>query len=134
MPLSKALAELARQTGNEVQDRRQAREDVLLKLHFKDDSFWEVLDAIAKAADARVSVFQKDGVVALVDGPFQVLPVSYNGLFRVTLKRIAITHVLEADTRMCQFARRLPGSLDSSPYSSKARLPTCRSKTTRAGR
>jgi hypothetical protein len=102
--LSKALAELTRQTGNEVQDRRQAKEDMLLKLHFKDDTFWEALDAIAKAADARVSVFQKDGVVALVDGPFQVLPVSYDGLFRVTLKRIAITHVLEADTRMCQFS------------------------------
>lgn len=99
--LSKALAELSRQTGNEVEDRRQAKEDVKINLDLKNVTFWQGLDAIAKAADLKVSLFERDNKVALTEGPHLLLPVSYDGLFRVAIKRLQILHILEQDSKQC---------------------------------
>ncbi len=102
IPLSKALRELASQTGNQVEDRRREKEDVKLpKLDLKNATFWQALDAIAKAADTRVSLYERDGKIALLEGPHQLLPVSYSGLFRVTIKGLHLHHVLDADTHYC---------------------------------
>jgi hypothetical protein len=101
--ISQALAELAKQSGNEVDDRRQGKEDVKLKLDLKGVTFWQALDAIAKAADANVSLFEKDMKVALVDGPFLALPTSYDNLFRMRIKKIDIFQNLETDTRQAKF-------------------------------
>ncbi len=77
LPLSKALAEISKQTGNEVADRRQSKEDVKIRLDLKGVTFWQALDAVAKAADANVAVFERDNKIALTDGPFQAcLPVT----------------------------------------------------------
>src|SRR5438270_9453437 len=51
LALAKVLAELAKQTGNQVVDRRTTKEDTKLKLDLKDVPFWQALDAIAKEAD-----------------------------------------------------------------------------------
>lgn len=103
LPLSKALRELANQTGNQVEDRRREKEDVkLVKLDLKNATFWQALDAIAKSADARVSLYERDGKVALMDGPHQLLPVSYSGLFRVTIKGLHLHHVLDSDAHYCE--------------------------------
>jgi hypothetical protein len=101
--VGKALAELAKQTGNQVEDRRQSKDKdtANIKLDLKNVTFWQALDTIAKEADARVSLYERDGKLALLDGPHQVLPVSYSGLFRVTVKRIDLNHLLESDTRTC---------------------------------
>jgi hypothetical protein len=99
--LSKALAELAKQTGNQVEDRRQSREEVKLKLDLRGVTFWPALEAIAKAADAKISFSEQDGKLALSDGPYQLLPVSYNGLFRVAVRRLDAIHDLEANTQLC---------------------------------
>jgi hypothetical protein len=100
--LSKALKELAGQTGNHVEDRRREKdESKLLKLDLRNATFWQALDAIAKAADARISLYERDGKLALVDGPHQLLPVSYNGLFRVTVKELHLHHYLDSDTHFC---------------------------------
>jgi hypothetical protein len=101
MPLATALAELNRQTGNQVEDRRQAKDNVSVKLDLKDVTFWQALDAIAKEADAKVSVFESDGKVALVDGPYQAIPVSYSGLFRASVKRIDLFGSLDSDDHDC---------------------------------
>lgn len=101
IPLAKALAALAEQTGNFVEDRRQVKEQTPIKLDLKKVPFWPALDAIARAADARVSLYEKDGKIALVDGPYLVLPVSYSGLFRVTVRRLALIQNLEPEAHFC---------------------------------
>lgn len=105
--LSKALAEISRQTGNEIEDRRQGKEDVKIKLDLKNATFWQAVDAVAKAADANVGVFERDNKVTLNDGPFQALPTSYDGLFRIRIKRIQIAHNLETDGRQALFTMEI---------------------------
>jgi hypothetical protein len=101
--LREALKRLAEQTGIEIEDRRRAEGagDPVLKLDVKNATFWQVLDAIAKEADARVGLYVRSGAIALVDGPHVRLPVSYDGLFRVSLRRISAVHELETDQRFC---------------------------------
>jgi hypothetical protein len=96
--LQKALAELAKQTGNTVTDRRRGEKtDPVLKLAVQKATFWQALEAIAQAADLRVSLYQRDGQIALVDGPYRVLPVSFSGLFRTTVKGLRAVEDLEND-------------------------------------
>src|SRR5262249_45807801 len=63
----------------------------------KDATFWQALDAIAKETDARIDLYPQDGKLALVDGPYLALPVSYSGLFRITVKRIDVSTLLDSD-------------------------------------
>lgn len=107
IPLSKALAELQKQTGNVVEDRRQGKDDVKIRLDVKGVTFWQALDAIAKAADANVAVFERDMKIALTDGPFLALPTSYDGMFRIRVKRIQIAHNLETDSRQALFTMEI---------------------------
>ena len=95
--LKGALTALFKQTGNRVADRRQVKNETRLKLNLEKATFWQALDAVAREADARVSLYEQDGALALVDGPYREVPVSYNGLFRTTVKRIDLTRMLEAD-------------------------------------
>jgi hypothetical protein len=96
MPLSKALAELARQTGNTVADRRKdTGDDPKLRLSLVKATFWQALDAIAKEADVRLSFFDRQGQIALIDGPYQAVPTSYSGIFRTAVKRITVVRDLE---------------------------------------
>ncbi len=99
--VTKALKELATQTGNQVEDHRQVRdESTKIKLDLKNVTFWQALDAIAKGADAKVSLYERDGGIALIDGPFQALPISYSGLFRLMIKRLDAIHVIEQDAHV----------------------------------
>lgn len=97
IPLSAALAELAKQTGNVVEDRRKEKDDVRLRLELKKATFWQALDAIAKEADAKLALYERDGKVALVDGPHVATPASYSGLFRVGVKSIRTERSLDPD-------------------------------------
>ena len=101
LEMAKVLADLAKQTGNAVEDRRSQKEGTKLKLDLKNMTFWQALDAIAKEADAKVSLMERDGKLAVVDGPYMAMPVCYSGLFRITVKRIDITHILDIDSRNC---------------------------------
>jgi hypothetical protein len=101
LPLSAGLKELTRQTGISVPDRRQTRTDPRLDLDLERASFWQALDAIAERAKAAVSLYREDAPVALVDGPFRRLPVSYSGPFRTVAKRITMTRDFETDGRYC---------------------------------
>jgi hypothetical protein len=99
--LSNALAELEKQTGNHVDDRRASKDEALkIKLDLQKVTFWQALDAIAKEADAKVSVFERDGKISLADGPHIALPVSHSGLFRVTAKRINTYRALDTDSHL----------------------------------
>ncbi len=101
--LSKALNELAQQTGNEVQDRREDRKELKLRLHLEKATFWQALDTIAREADLRVSLYAEDRGVALVDGPYRELPVSYDGLFRIAIRKITAVHDLQADDKLAHY-------------------------------
>lgn len=94
--LSKAMAELARQTGIKVEDRRREQNDTKLKLALNKVTFWQALDEIARQADVRVYPYREQ--LAIVDGPHQELPTSYSGIFRVVIKRLAAYRDLEADS------------------------------------
>jgi hypothetical protein len=95
IPLDRALADLARQTGIPVRDRRGAAAQPKLKLDLKRATFWQAVDAIARQAGAGVSLYQPDGSPALVDPPAGRLPVSHDGIFRSAVKRLTLLHDLE---------------------------------------
>lgn len=98
--LKEALAELAKQTGLTVEDKRTNAENddgPLLKLDLQKAPFWQAVDAIAKEADLRINLYHNSGHVAVVDGPYVVQPVSYQGVFRVTLKRLIVGQELDTD-------------------------------------
>lgn len=99
--LDEALDQLKKQTSIEVADRRENAENPPLRLKLQKASFWQALDAIAKEADLTVALYERDGKVALREGPYRALPVSYSGVFRVVCKRIALVNLLETDTRTC---------------------------------
>jgi hypothetical protein len=99
--LSQALKELARQTGMTVEDRRRDKDqEPTFALDLKQATFWEALDEIALKADLRISLCERDGRLALLDGPHKLLPVSYSGVYRVTLKRLTSVRDLETDTHV----------------------------------
>jgi hypothetical protein len=94
--LSKALAELERQTGVRVEDSRgEAERDVSLDL--RQVTFWQAADAVAEAAGARIYLYPRSGRITLVPrGPdYQMPPVSYDGLFRSSFKRVVAARDLE---------------------------------------
>jgi hypothetical protein len=101
IPLSEALNELRKQTGNMVADRRLAKSAPTITLARTPLSFWPALDEIAKQADARISPYQHEGAIAIVDGPYRALPVSYHGLFRTVVKRRTLTQDEDAATHTC---------------------------------
>lgn len=103
IPLHEALKRLTEQTGMEVEDRRRKEngDDPMLNLDLRGVTFWQALDTIAKEADARVGLYQRSGAIALIDGPHVQLPVCYDGLFRIVLRRITAVHDLETDQRFC---------------------------------
>jgi hypothetical protein len=98
LELPKVLAELAKQTGNTVEDRRREKTDIRIKLDLKNVTFWQGLDTIAKEADLRVNPYERDGKLALADGPYLAMPTSYSGLFRVTIKRLDTSKMLDTDS------------------------------------
>jgi len=122
--LDKALADLNKQSGVKVDDRRRTKAEKTLKLDLKAVTFWQAIDAIAQSANAQVSLYQRDGVIALVDGPHIALPVSYHGPFRVTIQRkvlvddlIAESHQLIVTLEIAWEPRFRPYLLETTPKS-----------------
>ncbi len=88
-PLSKLLNDLARQTGIRVADQR-GEPDPTLAIKIDKTTFWQALDALATASGSQVSLHSRSGQIALVPAGAgqRQLPVSYDGFFRSTLRRI----------------------------------------------
>jgi hypothetical protein len=95
--LAKALAEIAKQTGNVVEDRRTNKPEEKRSIDLSNVTFWQAIEQLARDTDCRLDLYQKDGVLALVDGPYREQLVSYNGIFRTVAKRISAHKDLEAD-------------------------------------
>ncbi len=101
IPLSDALAQLAKQTGNQVADRRQKKSNPNLKLNLENSTFWPALDAIAQSAGCGISTYQTDGQVALVDNAaLPAIPV-YQGIFRIFAGNIQVAKDFETGAHLC---------------------------------
>jgi hypothetical protein len=94
--LSQALAELTRQTGIRVEDSR-GLPDHPLRLASRQATFWQTVDAIAAADDARVTLFATSGRIVLDKrGPnYRLPPISYDGRFRFSVKKVTTSRDLE---------------------------------------
>jgi hypothetical protein len=99
--LEQALADLKKQTGNTVEDRRSTPTNPRLKLP-NTGEFWKTLDTIGKETGIGFSAYQPDGGVALVDKPFRELKTDYSGPFRFTVKRVAVSREDETHAHICQ--------------------------------
>ena len=109
MPVSKALAELSKQSGNRFVDYRERRSqearDPMIKVDLKDAPFWLALDTVLDAAELTLDAFDEDrGALAYVARPEGALPrvgkASYAGLFRLEPTRIeAVRDLKNPDIR-----------------------------------
>ncbi len=97
LPVSKMLAELEKQTGIRVEDRREGT-DAKIKLKLNKVTFWQALDAIAKEADGRIDYYRPGSIRLMAREPNYVTPpISYNGIFRTVVRRITAIHDLESE-------------------------------------
>jgi hypothetical protein len=98
LTLRKALADIQKQTGIVVQDRRG--EDVALPADWRlvETPFWQALDRLAETTSSDVFIHGPDGTIALVKrtAKGQRAPVSYSGPFRVALKRLVLSQDFDA--------------------------------------
>lgn len=97
--LRSALKKVQQQTGIEVVPDEEAELKFPAKL--EQVPFWQALDTIAKTADMRVALYRPDGKLGLVKDRrgWREMPTSYDGMFRVVLKKMTINYDLEEDVR-----------------------------------
>jgi hypothetical protein len=123
LTVSKALAELEKQTGLKAEDRREGT-DSKIRLKLNKVTFWQALDAIAREADGVVNLYERDYAIALRPRPegYSTPPVSYDGIFRTTVRRITALRNLDsensnytADLEVAWEPRFRPFRLDLNP-------------------
>jgi hypothetical protein len=96
-PVSKMLAELEKQTGIKVDDRREGT-DSKIKLKLNKVTFWQALDAIAKEADAQVGYY-RGMPIGLEKRPpgYTNPPVAYSGIFRAVVRQVTARRLLDSE-------------------------------------
>jgi hypothetical protein len=94
--VSQALAELTKQTGIRVEDERGVQDEAI-HLDWKRATFWQALDALAAAAKARVNLYPTSGRIVLAKrgADYRLPPISYDGRFRLSVKKITASRDLE---------------------------------------
>ncbi|MCS7045556.1 MAG: hypothetical protein NZO58_04280 [Gemmataceae bacterium] len=92
------LEALRLHTGNRVIDRRQ-RKTPLPPLTLAKATFWQALDQFARQAQCGYSPY--GGGIALVDAPNPSRWISYHGITRVSVKRIAVVRDFETASGLC---------------------------------
>lgn len=102
LPVAKILADLSKQSGMEVVDGRTAGTEKPLTIQLQKATFWEAVDAVARAAGAEVSLYAAEGKVVLVDRAAEPVPVSPGGAFRTTVKRLDVSKDLVTGHRQCR--------------------------------
>jgi hypothetical protein len=103
MPVTKAFAEITRQTGNKLVDYRgrfnQELSDPRIKVELDKVPFWQALDTVLDAAKLALYNFDEEqGALAYTaqgDGGPRLGRASYSGLFRLEPARIEATRDLK---------------------------------------
>jgi hypothetical protein len=103
LPVSSVLKTLGEQTGIAVLDRRREKADRRVTMDFDRVPFWQGVDRLVAATHSGLSLYQPEGSIALVDGPYRQPPVSYSGVFRTALKQISLSRDLEENSHFCHF-------------------------------
>jgi hypothetical protein len=116
MPLAEALKLLRSATLSTLADRRQQSTGGMVTVDFKNFTYWQAVDAFAAQTKSRVSLYQQDGQIALVDGPTPKMPLSHHGLFRVAFKRVHVKSDLDAGTHVCEIGLELAWEPRFQPY------------------
>jgi hypothetical protein len=100
--LTKALAEVRRQTGITVVDDRGGAEQTFA-LDLRQTAFWQAVDTIAQAVNARATLSERDAAVHLVARRRgeRVPPTSYDGDFRVCALQTLASRNLDSDRAGC---------------------------------
>lgn len=97
MPVSQALAEITRQTGNQFVDYRerfnQEQADPKIKVALDKVSFWQALDTVLDAADLTLYNFDEEADALAYtargdDMPSRAGRASYSGIFRLEPTRV----------------------------------------------
>lgn len=97
MPVSQALAELSKQSGNALVDYRermnQEQRDPMIKVELKEVPFWQALDTVLDAASLSIYNFDEEQrALAYVARGEEAVPrvgqAAYSGLFRLEPSRI----------------------------------------------
>jgi hypothetical protein len=94
--ISKALAELNKQTGIRVEDMRGVPDEAI-SIDWKQTPFWQALDVLAADGKARVSLYPTSGRIVLDKrgSTYRLPPISYDGRFRLCIKKVTISRDLE---------------------------------------
>jgi hypothetical protein len=95
------LTALAKQTGNVVVDRRQNKAKTSVAPDLDKVPFWQALDRFTMLAGCGYTTYGSDGGVALIDANRRSPHVSYHGITRTSLKRIAVVGDLETGVAQC---------------------------------
>jgi hypothetical protein len=97
MPVSKALAELSKQSGNQLVDYRERQNqevrDPMIKVELAGVPFWQALDTVLDAASLSIYNYDEEqGALAYVARGDDAVPrlgrAAYSGLFRLEPARI----------------------------------------------
>jgi hypothetical protein len=94
--VSQALAELAKQTGIHVEDVRRGPDEAI-HLDWKQTPFWQALDSLAAASNARVNIYPTSGRIVLDKrrADYCLPPICYDGRFRLSVKKVTTSRDLE---------------------------------------
>ena len=104
MPVSQAIAELSKQSGNSLVDYRermnQEERDPMIKVDLKEAPFWLALDTVLDAASLSIYNYDEEkGALAFVARGEEAQPrvgrAAYSGLFRLEPLRIDATRDLK---------------------------------------
>ncbi len=104
LPLPAAITELSAGTGNAITDPRRERTVPTVILPAGPVTFWPALDAIGRSSGVGFSPYAVTGSVALTDAPYRPVPTAYAGLFRVAVRRLAVSRDEETRAHQCQLA------------------------------
>ena len=100
--VTEALAQLGKQTGNQVVDKRRSNLEKKIKLNLNKVTFWPALEEIAQAAGAGISLYEGEGqALALIDRPLRGPSVVHQGLCRLAPRSVSLVRDEETGAHLC---------------------------------
>lgn len=103
--LSDAVAEIQRQTGNQIVDLRDQFGQVVtnpeIAVQWKSTPFWKVMDELASKSQVGYYLYTGEPYLGLVAGPMPMTPVAYAGPMRAAVKKLVRSITYETGSSEC---------------------------------